>query len=82
MDDSGGGIDGMINFCRDVGAVGPDGIIIPGHGPVTDTATLSRYMLKRSVLRAQMTRTARHCKRDGRKTTEVLMKRMARNGIR
>jgi glyoxylase-like metal-dependent hydrolase (beta-lactamase superfamily II) len=43
--ESGGGIDGMIEFCEQTLAeVGPDAIIIPGHGPVTDTATLARYV--------------------------------------
>ena len=43
--DSGGGIDGMISFCqKTLDEIGPDGIIIPGHGPVTDAAALERYI--------------------------------------
>ena len=53
--DSGGGIDGMINFCEQtLAAVGPDGIIIPGHGPVTDTAALSRYVYMLKTVRARI----------------------------
>ena len=43
--DSGGGIDGMIAFCQSIlDEVGPNAIIIPGHGPVTDSATLQAYI--------------------------------------
>ena len=43
--DSGGGIDGMIAFCQAVlDELGPNGIVIPGHGPVTDSAALQRYI--------------------------------------
>ena len=43
--DSGGSIDGMIHFCQSIlDEVGPNGIIIPGHGPVTDSATLQAYI--------------------------------------
>ncbi|MCY4012100.1 MAG: MBL fold metallo-hydrolase [Gammaproteobacteria bacterium] len=43
--DSGGSIDGMIRFCQAIlDEVGPNGIIIPGHGPVTDSATLQAYI--------------------------------------
>jgi cyclase len=53
--DSGGGIDGMINFCEQtLAAVGPDAIIIPGHGPVTDPAALSRYIYMLKTVRARV----------------------------
>jgi glyoxylase-like metal-dependent hydrolase (beta-lactamase superfamily II) len=53
--DSGGGIDGMINFCEQtLETVGPDAIIIPGHGPVTDTAALSRYVYMLKTVRSRV----------------------------
>ncbi len=53
--DSGGGIDGMIHFCQQVlDAVGPDAIIIPGHGPVTDTAALARYIYMLTTVRSRV----------------------------
>ena len=53
--DSGGGIDGMINFCEQtLAAVGPDAIIIPGHGPVTDPAALSHYIYMLKTVRARV----------------------------
>ncbi|MFP6656413.1 MAG: MBL fold metallo-hydrolase, partial [Myxococcota bacterium] len=43
--DQGGDIDGMIAFCKAVvSELAPDAIVIPGHGPVTDTDTLKRYI--------------------------------------
>ena len=43
--DSGGGVNGMIRFCETVLAeIGDDGIVIPGHGPITDAAALKRYI--------------------------------------
>ena len=43
--DSGGGIDGMIAFCQTIlDEVGMSGIVIPGHGEVTDGAALQRYI--------------------------------------
>ena len=43
--DSGGGIDGMIAFCQSIlDEVGPNAVIIPGHGEVTDSATLQAYI--------------------------------------
>ena len=43
--DSGGGINGMIAFCQAIlDEVGPNGIVIPGHGAVTDGAALQRYI--------------------------------------
>ncbi len=50
--DSGGGIDGMIAFCQTIlDEMGPDAIIIPGHGPVTDAATLQAYIDMLSTVR-------------------------------
>ena len=43
--DSGGGIDGMIRFCQTIlDEIGAEGIVIPGHGPVTDAAALQAYI--------------------------------------
>ncbi|MCY3620252.1 MAG: MBL fold metallo-hydrolase [Gammaproteobacteria bacterium] len=43
--DSGGGVNGMIRFCETIlGEIGDDGIVIPGHGPVTDAAALKAYI--------------------------------------
>ena len=43
--DSGGGVNGMIRFCETILAeIGDDGIVIPGHGPVTDAAALKAYI--------------------------------------
>ena len=43
--DSGGGIDGMIAFCQAIlDEMGPEAVIIPGHGEVTDSATLQAYI--------------------------------------
>ena len=43
--DSGGGIDGMIAFCQTIlDEMGPQAVIIPGHGEVTDSATLQSYI--------------------------------------
>ena len=43
--DSGGGIDGMIAFCQAIlDEMGPNAVIIPGHGEVTDSATLQAYI--------------------------------------
>lgn len=43
--DSGGGINGMIAFCQAIlDEIGPDAIVIPGHGEVTDSATLQAYI--------------------------------------
>jgi glyoxylase-like metal-dependent hydrolase (beta-lactamase superfamily II) len=54
--DSGGSIDGMIQFCEEtLQLITMDTIVIPGHGPVTDTATLRRYV---SMLKSVRTRVA------------------------
>ena len=43
--DSGGSINGMIAFCQAIlDEIGPDAIVIPGHGEVTDSATLQAYI--------------------------------------
>ena len=43
--DSGGGVNGMIRFCEAILAeIGDDGIVIPGHGPVTDATALKAYI--------------------------------------
>lgn len=53
--DSGGSIDGMIAFCRAVLAELPDDVIvIPGHGPVTDKATLRAYVAMLAGVRSRV----------------------------
>lgn len=53
--DSGGSIDGMINFCEQTLAeLGPNAIIIPGHGPVTDVPAFSRYIYMLKTVRARV----------------------------
>jgi glyoxylase-like metal-dependent hydrolase (beta-lactamase superfamily II) len=43
--DNGGDLDGMIEFCRAVlEELEPGAIVIPGHGPVGNYATLERYI--------------------------------------
>ena len=43
--DSGGSINGMIAFCQAIlDELGPNGVVIPGHGPVTDSAALQAYI--------------------------------------
>ena len=50
--DSGGSIDGMINFCEQTLNISTeDTIVIPGHGPVTNTATLGRYITMLKTVR-------------------------------
>ena len=50
--DSGGSIDGMINFCEQTLNISTeDTIVIPGHGPVTNTATLGRYVTMLKTVR-------------------------------
>ena len=42
---SGGGIDGMIRFCKETLAqIDQHTVVIPGHGPVTDYARLGQYL--------------------------------------
>ena len=43
--DGGGDIDGMIAFCEAVlASIDDETVVIPGHGPLADKATLSRYV--------------------------------------
>lgn len=49
---NGGDIDGMINFCEQtLESIGADGIVIPGHGPITDAAALARYIYMLKTVR-------------------------------
>jgi cyclase len=42
---NGGGIDGMIAFCRAIlGEIEPDTVVIPGHGEVTTYEVMERYV--------------------------------------
>ena len=53
--DSGGGIDGMIAFCQTIlDEMGPEAVIIPGHGEVTDSATLQSYIDMLSTVRERV----------------------------
>lgn len=41
---SGGSVDGMIAFCRAIlEEIGPDAVVIPGHGAIADRARLAAY---------------------------------------
>ena len=54
--DSGGSIDGMIRFCEEtLQLTTMDTIVIPGHGPVTDVATLRRYVSMLQSVRTRVT---------------------------
>ena len=54
--DSGGSIDGMIQFCEETLQLTTiDTIVIPGHGPVTDVATLRRYVSMLQSVRTRVT---------------------------
>lgn len=49
---SGGGVDGMIAFCKRILAeTGPKTRIIPGHGEITDRATLEAYVTMLETVR-------------------------------
>ena len=53
--DSGGGIDGMIAFCKTVAAeLAPGAIVIPGHGAVTDAARLDEYIAMLETVRSRV----------------------------
>ena len=70
--DSGGGIDGMIAFCQGVlDEIGPNGIVIPGHGEVTDSATLEAYI---NMLKTVRERVAGQMA-EGRNLMEVIASR-------
>jgi len=52
---SGGSIDGMIKFCEDtLKHINENTIVIPGHGPVTNTATLKKYISMLKTVRARV----------------------------
>lgn len=52
---SGGSIDGLINFCEQtLNILTEDTIVIPGHGPVTNTATLARYITMLKTVRERV----------------------------
>ena len=54
--DSGGSIDGMIQFCEEtLQLTTMYTIVIPGHGPVTDVATLRRYVSMLQSVRTRVT---------------------------
>jgi cyclase len=54
--DSGGSIDGMIQFCEEtLQLTTMDTIVIPGHGPVTDVATLRGYVSMLQSVRTRVT---------------------------
>jgi glyoxylase-like metal-dependent hydrolase (beta-lactamase superfamily II) len=55
--DSGGEIDGMIDFCEAVLAeLKPGAIVIPGHGEVTDEDTLRRYVEMLKTVRGRISK--------------------------
>ena len=52
---SGGSIDGMIKFCEDtLKQINESTIVIPGHGPVTNTATLKEYISMLKTVRSRV----------------------------
>lgn len=52
---SGGSIDGMIKFCEDtLKHTNENTIVIPGHGPVTNTATLKEYISMLKTVRSRV----------------------------
>jgi cyclase len=52
---SGGTIDGMIAFCEQTLALIDDKtVVIPGHGPLTDAATLARYIDMLKTVRSRV----------------------------
>ena len=53
--ESGGGIDGMIRFCEETLAqINETTVVIPGHGPVTDTGRLGQYLVMLRTVRARI----------------------------
>jgi len=55
--DSGGEIDGMIDFCEAVlTELKPGAIVIPGHGEVTDDDTLRRYVEMLKTVRGRISK--------------------------
>jgi len=70
--DSGGEIDGMIVFCKAVLAeLKPGAIVIPGHGEVTDIATLERYVVMLETVRGRVAKMIA----DGMSVEEVIAAR-------
>tara|TARA_Y100000590_G_scaffold32660_1_gene35905 strand:+ start:831 stop:1781 length:951 start_codon:yes stop_codon:yes gene_type:complete len=52
---SGGSIDGMIKFCEDtLKHINESTIVIPGHGPVTNTETLKEYISMLKTVRSRV----------------------------
>lgn len=52
---NGGGIDGVIEFCtRVLEVIDKDTVVIPGHGPITDYATLEAYVAMLSDVRGKI----------------------------
>lgn len=52
---NGGSIDGMIAFCKAVLAeVGPDAIVIPGHGEIVDGRALAAYIVMLETVRERV----------------------------
>ncbi len=52
---SGGSIDGMIKFCEDtLKQINESTIVIPGHGPVTNTVTLKEYISMLKTVRSRV----------------------------
>jgi cyclase len=55
--DSGGEIDGMIEFCEAVLVeMKPGAVVIPGHGDVTDDAALGRYIEMLKTVRGRVSK--------------------------
>ena len=53
--DNGGGIDGMIAFCKAVlSQLGPNAVVIPGHGAVADRAALEDYVTMLETVRGRV----------------------------
>ena len=53
--DGGGDIDGMIAFCEaTLAAIDEQTVVIPGHGPLADAATLARYIDMLKTVRARV----------------------------
>ena len=53
--DSGGSIDGMINFCEKTLNISTETtIVIPGHGPVTNIETLANYIVMLKTVRQRV----------------------------
>ena len=54
---NGGGIDGMIDFCRAIlKELPPGAVVIPGHGAITDRAALEAYVQMLQTSRSRIAR--------------------------